>query len=140
MNVQAKIVITTVLGDSREVTRYYDNGFDCPYCNYPTQYPKTTCSNPGCEATPGWTVDGLTRVRAERAAEKEKQDRDERNRQWGMKYARERADAHTAWVKEQVDYAEKTGACLKCLFQPGWERVKFIHHRKQCPKESAWDV
>lgn len=64
MNVQAKIVITTALGDSRNVTRYYDNGFDCPFCNYPVQYPKIFCENPGCDANVFWKPEALQAERA----------------------------------------------------------------------------
>lgn len=134
------IVITTVLGDSREVTRYYDNGFDCPYCSYPVQYPKMVCENSSCEANIFWKPEVLREYRAKRAAEKERRDRDERNRQWSMAYSQERFDAHKKWEQEQISKAKEMGACLGCLFQPGWERVKFIRHRKRCPKEIVWDI
>ncbi len=111
-----KIVITTVLGDSREVTRYYDNGFDCPYCGYAVQYPTIICTNPACESARRWKPDELVRWRAEMVAEKEIKNQNERSRQWLKKDHQERAEAHTKWTREQIDFARKTGACLKCLF------------------------
>jgi hypothetical protein len=57
-NCMEKIFITTILGDTKEVTESFEDGsYTCPFCNYPT---KENCNNPACEASPHWTVETLT--------------------------------------------------------------------------------
>ena len=128
--------ITTVLGDSREAKRTYPDGsFDCPYCTYPIIAPVTQCSNPWCEAHPKLSAEALIAIRADKAAHAAEVSRWEAMNRIRIAAAAQRAEAHRQWEREQVAEAKRRGACLRCLFQSGWERVKFIRHRGRCPKQ-----
>jgi hypothetical protein len=53
------MIITTILGDSREVELIFDDGsYICPFCGYPT---KDNCNNPACQASRHWTKENLTK-------------------------------------------------------------------------------
>lgn len=128
--------VYTVLGDSKEVTRTWPDGsFECPWCMYPVPFPERTCRNPWCQAHPGWGKETLRKHRAE----VERKAREEKDREAHLKAVkeayRERAHLHLEWEQAQIAECSRRGTCRRCLFQPGWERVKFIKHKGTCPKE-----
>ena len=131
--------VSTVLGDIKPVTRTYGDGsIDCPWCSSAIIAPKTTCDNPGCDAYPGWAPEALRTRREKQAAELAERERDAKTRASVAEASRERAAEHRAWETAQVAKiaeAGKRGACLRCLFQSGWERAKFIKHRAECPRK-----
>ena len=128
--------VTTVLGDSLPVTRSWEDGsVECSWCHHPIGPELAACPNPWCDANPAWSAE---RLAARRAEEKEKRwEREEENRRAESVRAYFEASqaAHERWRERQTEEARRRGACLRCLFQPGWERVKFVRHRKGCPKE-----
>lgn len=127
--------VGTVLGDSRPVTRHWaDGSAQCPFCTSPIIYPKTSCENPWCDAHPSWTPAALATRREEQEAKERQTRRDEETRRSVREAARIRAEEHKKWEQEQIVECRRRGACERCLFQPGWERVKFIKHRGACPK------
>ena len=127
--------ISTVLGDSKHVTRSYPDGsVDCPYCSNAIHYPAFQCRNPYCDANPQWKPDALREHREKRAADKAQRDYDNESRRQGAEFARACIAEHVAWESAQIDEANRRGACVLCLFQPGWERVRFVVHRAGCPK------
>lgn len=127
--------ITTVLGDSRPVTKTYGDGsVDCPYCSNAILFPKATCDNPWCEAHPSYSPEALTQFRIKKKADAERRAEDEATRKSVLESAVLRNEEHVRWQSEQTAEAKRRGACLNCLFQAGWERVKFIRHRGVCPK------
>ncbi len=131
-------IVTTVLGDSRAATDFAADGdFMCPYCTSPIfrSRGQKACENPACDANPGYTPETLTRVRAKREAEEKERAEWRRNHTLAMERIQRENDARRAWEQEQVAEARKRGACLRCLFQPGYQCVKFIKHRGLCPKE-----
>jgi hypothetical protein len=129
--------VITVLGDSRPVTRTYGDGsVDCPYCVAAIIYPATECSNPACDSSKYWTPAALQERRDREAARLAEEARRKRDHAWAMQRAEEDRILHEQWRKDQVAEAIKRGACLLCLFLPGWDRVKFVKHRKPCPKRN----
>lgn len=130
--------VATVLGDTRQVVRWYPDGScDCPWCNHPVVAPATRCENPGCDAFPGWSPSALAEHRAKRTLAEAEEARRRRNHAMAMERIVEEREHHEAWQAEQVDEARRRGACVRCLFQSGHERAKFIRHRGTCPKEST---
>ncbi len=131
------MIVKTVLGDSKESTRTYGDGsVDCPWCSYPIVHPATTCANGWCEANPSWSPEALQAFRAKREAERKQKESDEARRRSISESTKQRHQEHEAWGRAQVEECRKRGACLACLFQPGWERVKFVKHRGPCPKSN----
>lgn len=131
----APLYITTVLGDSRPVQRFYEDGsFDCPWCGSAVVFPKRQCENPACDSCKYWTESALLERREREAARLAEEARRKRDHELTMERIKEEKARRLAWQKEQFAEAEKRGACLHCLFLPGWERVRFVKHRKTCPK------
>lgn len=127
-----RVKFRTVLGEERDAIRTYGDGsVDCPFCCTPQPGP---CENPYCDANPSWGVDALLAHQEKRAAEVSWWEADKRIRRVGLESSRNRAAEHEAWRERQLAEASRRGACLRCLFQAGWERVKFIRHRGECPK------
>lgn len=127
--------VTTVLGDSRPVTRTYGDGsVDCPWCSSPILVGLTECQNPACWAYPSWKPEALREHMAKVELQKAREARDEANRRAVHAAYVSRQAEHEVWEAEQIAEAKRRGACLRCLFQAGWERVKFVKHRKPCPK------
>mgnify|MGYP001576804977 FL=1 len=125
---------TNCLDEVRPVRRFYSAGeWDCPFCSNWSTGP--TCRNPYCYAYPGFPAEMARRRNAEVAARRKEEEDRRRNHEWAMQRSREDNERHTAWEQEQIAEAMRRGACVRCLFQPGWERVKFTRHRKPCPKE-----
>ena len=126
--------ITTVLGDSRPASRYYEDGsFDCPYCWAAVISPATTCPNPGCESSPYWTPEKLAASRAKDEAKRIEEAQRKRNHEWAMERIQEDKRTRAAWREEQIEIAKVKGTCLRCLID-NYDRVKFIKHRGICPK------
>jgi len=123
-----------VLGNEREITqRWADGSFACPFCTYPVT--GTHCCNPWCVANPTMSAATAAELYAERAKKAEAEERAKRDRESIAAFHREQRDAHAAWRAEQTAECERRGACVRCLFQPGWQRAKFVRHRGKCPKE-----
>lgn len=128
-------IIRTILGEERPATRFYGDGsFDCPWCNAPVITPRTTCENPGCESSPYWTAAALDAYRAKIRAEEEDRAYRVRSLAAADERLRREKEETAAWRSDCIVQARAKGACLDCLFQPGWRRVKFIRHRGPCPK------
>lgn len=126
----------TAAGDARPVTRAWPDGsVACPWCDYPHRPGRTACDNPWCESNPAWTRERLLAHRAEAAEARARKEREQRSRETAAQAARDRAREHQEWEVAQIQEARSRGACLRCLFQPGWERVKFVRHRGACPKD-----
>ena len=134
-------VVLDVLGRERVISRVYpDSSFDCPFCTSPVVAPATRDSNPWCSAS-RYAVSNLgsadafrVRIAADEARQREADDR-ARNHAAAMDRLREDHARHQAWEREQVAEARRRGACLRCLFVSGWERVRFTRHRGECPRE-----
>lgn len=125
--------VTSVLGKRRAVASRWPNGFyTCPFCCYPTTGP---CGNPACEGNPG--RDPADAARAEEEARTEAENRAQAARRTAALagYAQEAEAREEAWRWAQVEEARRRGACERCLFLPGWQRVRFVRHRGRCPKE-----
>lgn len=123
--------VTLVTGDSRPVTKTYDNGYDCPWCFYPVADDSPGCRNPGCVAGPYTSAEyvraTLARQAEESARRAEQQARTERSRQY---VADERAAREAQWVEVQAE-ADLRGACLECLRRSSWVagRPRYVRHR-----------
>mgnify|MGYP001608748924 CR=1 FL=1 len=128
------MLISTVTGESREAIRTYPDGsVDCPFCTYPIITP-STCQNPWCDANSSWTPDALIARQTKRREEAERITQETTLRKSVARAAKERHAEHQAWEVAQIAEARRRGACLHCLFAPGWERVRFVVHRQGCPK------
>ena len=108
--------VRTVLGDTRPVVRWYGDGSaNCPYCGY------------ALSAERGEIRDGADQRRAtlarERTAEAERAT-------WRTEYPTQRAAEHQAWLDATYAEARRRGACLACVIAPGWERARFVRHRR----------
>ena len=121
--------VSTVLGDSRPVVRYYGNGeFDCPYCGNSTDKPQ--CFNPWCDANPQYNPERLTQVRTERErvnAEKLAQENIQRAR---IAHAAEYQERQAQVRQETIDKARAEGYCVNCATR---YPQKLVKHRKECP-------
>lgn len=130
--------ITDCLGRTRSPDRVWPDGsYNCPFCSYAVAK-DTACGNPACFARGGELGPYPASVAREVLADLEKQ-AEEKNRQedlerWRKDYAAQRAAEETAWREQQIAEARRRGACLRCLFQAGHRRVKFIRHKTACPK------
>ena len=123
--------ITTVLGETRPIARTYGDGsVDCPFCTSPIVYPAIQCLNPWCDAYPAWTPDALKARQTKRQEEDERRAQESARRQSVAQAINERHAEHQAWESAQIAEAKRRGACLHCLFAPGWERVRFVKHRQ----------
>lgn len=128
--------VRTVLGEVRPVTRTYGDGsVDCPFCSNPIIFPETECSNPWCDAHPMMTADTLRARRAEIERKAAEAAQRKASHEAAMRRIAEARAAEQAWAAEQIEEAERRGACLVCLFQ-GFRRVKFVKHRGPCPKKA----
>src|SRR6266403_1345971 len=58
---------------------------------------------------------------------------------WRTAYAAERAGEHQAWLDATYAEARRRGACLACVIAPGWERARFVRHRRPdtCPERKS---
>ncbi len=131
-----RTTISTVLGDFRTVTKSWDDGsVQCPYCTYPIGPEEVSCPNPWCEAHTAWSPEALARHREEKVREHAARKAEEDRRESIKQAVADRNRVHAEWQAEQIAEAERRGACLTCLFQPGWERTKFVRHRGPCPKQ-----
>jgi len=127
--------IRTVLGDTRPVVRHYEDGsFECPWCCAAVIFPKRECENPACDSSKYWTPERLQERRDREAHRLEDEARRKRDHEAAMQRIAEDKALREIWQKEKVDECIRRGCCLLCLFQPGWDRVKFVKHRKPCPK------
>jgi len=124
--------MSTSLGDSRPVTRTYGDGsVDCPYCANPILFPGKDCRNPACDTNCGKeTLRARRAKQAERIAALEAIKRQAAAIREGDE---QRELAHENWREAQINEALERGACLRCLFQPGYKRVRFVRHRGDCP-------
>lgn len=130
--------VTTVLLDTRPATHFYGNGdYDCPFCTNAILRTEgqSTCQNPFCDANCLWEPAKLQAARDKRAVEQREREDRHRTINYRIQQAEADRERHEEWRKFQVAEAKRRGACLNCLFQSGWERVKFIKHRNLCPKE-----
>lgn len=125
--------VVNVLGECRPITRRYaDGSIECPFCCYPHNL--ESCPNPQCEANPRMPAAAITERREQARKQKEEAEQRRRNAEWQREYHRQNQAAAETWRAEQVEEANRRGACLRCLFQAGWQRVKFVRHRGACPK------
>jgi len=133
--------VIDVLGRSRLVRDTYPDGsFTCPFCDAAVIAPAERCENPGCSAStyaianPACAETFREKIAAEERRQAEEAER-RLNHERAMTRITEDNARHEAWRQEQIAEANRRGACLRCLFAPGWERVKFIRHRGGvCPK------
>ena len=128
--------IRTVLGDTRPVVRWYGDGStDCPYCGAALvadrgEIHDGACHNPWCDAHPGYPPERLAAEREKRAAREAERAAEAERARWRREYAAERAAAHQAWLDATYAEARRRGACLACVIAPGWERARFVRHRR----------
>lgn len=133
--------VTNVLGETLPVTHTFEDGsYSCPHCDYPivigsSNWIVGSCNNPVCSANPSTRAETVIRQR-ERAAQQERAKANAKSREESIRLTMAaRAADHKQWEQEQIAEARRKGCCLRCLFAPGWKRVKFIKHRTTCPKE-----
>jgi hypothetical protein len=128
--------VRTVLGDTRPVVRWYGDGSaNCPYCGYALSAERGeirdgACHNPWCDANPSYAAERLVSARAERAAREREQAAEAERMRWRREYAAHRATDHQAWLDATYAEARRRGACLACVIAPGWERARFVRHRR----------
>jgi hypothetical protein len=128
--------VRTVLGDTRPVVRWYGDGSaDCPYCATAQSVARNevrdgACQNPWCDAHPGYAAERLAAVREQRAAQERERAAEVERARWRREYAAERASEHQAWLDATYAEARRRGACLACVIGPGWERARFVRHRR----------
>ena len=121
--------VSTVLGDSRPVLRYYGTGeFDCPYCGTATNKPQ--CFNPWCDANPHYSPAKLIAEREKREAIEREKSKEESIRQFRINSAKEYDDRRNAARQETINKAKESGHCVTCAtrYPP-----KLVKHRKECP-------
>jgi len=135
------MTLIDVLGREREIAQTFPDGsFTCPFCAAAVITPAERCKNPGCPAStyaianPACAETFREKIAAE--ARRQAEERERRlNHERAMTRITEDNARHEAWRAEQIAEATRRGACLRCLFAPGWERVKFVRHRGGvCPK------
>jgi hypothetical protein len=135
-------VVRTVLGDERTATRIYGDGsIDCPFCSNAisaerdsTYLQDGTCPNPWCDANPSWQPHALQAHREKREREAQEVAARARNHRAAMERISREREEQQEWEAQKIEEAKQRGACLRCLFQPGYRAVKFVRHRKECPK------
>lgn len=128
--------LTNVLGETRPVTRRYEDGsFDCPFCPYAVIVPATTCTNPWCTACPTMPVEAARKIEADHAA-KLKAEADAKALRESIARTHALQAAERAKAKREAEAeAARRGACLACLWPRGeFSKPKFIVHRGRCPK------
>lgn len=140
------MIITDVLGRSKEAKEYPDTSYNCPFCmaavmaGSPAHIARA-CPNPGCFARGGVGMPAypLERARQEvQAAEQQKKNEEERaaNRKWANEYAdSRRRDEEERLQKIRVE-ALARGACPTCAIESGrfGRTPKYTKHKKTCPK------
>jgi len=137
--------VRTVLGDTHPVRRWYGDGSaDCPYCGTALASERGevaggTCCNPWCDAHAGHVPERLAAEREKRAADERERAAEAERARWRTEYAAERAADHQAWTEATYAEARRRGACLACVVAPGWERARFVRHRRpeNCPRRQA---
>jgi hypothetical protein len=137
--------VRTVLGDTRPAVRWYaDGSADCPYCGTPLASERGevaggTCCNPWCDAHPGYAPERLAAEREKRAAQARERAAEAERARWRTEYAAQRVAEHQAWLDATYAEARRRGACLACVIAPGWERARFVRHRRPgaCPRRQG---
>jgi len=129
--------ITNVLGESKTVTRRYEDGsFDCPFCHNAVITPGTECVNPWCEANRYMPIPHLLARREKEEAERKDKEQRERNHQWAMERRQQEIETENEIRREAIDRGKREGLCLDCMFKSPY-RITFVKHRKLCPKKVA---
>ena len=130
-----------VLNRERPITRTYPDGsFDCPFCAAAVITPNPRCENPWCPASaaamanPASAPAFQAKLDQEETRQRESSER-QRNHTLAMERIVEDHRRHEVWRQEQIAEATKRGACLRCLFAPGYQRVKLVRHRGACPRQ-----
>jgi hypothetical protein len=129
-------LVVDCLGNVLTVIQAYPDGsYNCPGCGYGVQTHEPHCQNPMCFTRPSYPPE---HARAAIAAELERK-----------RAEAERERAHAANMRAHEEYrrdrdvalaqalaeAKRKGACPTCAlysFRHGF--VKFIKHRKACPR------
>ena len=140
------MVITDVLGRSREAKEYPDTSYNCPFCMAAVMagspaHIAHACPNPGCYARGGAGMPPYPLLRAEaEIASSEQRKREEEERasraKFQLKYAEEsRRNEEERLQKIQVE-ALARGACPACAIESArWGRTpKYTKHKKACPR------
>ncbi len=128
--------VRTVLGDTRPIVRWCGDGSaDCPYCATAQSIERNevldgACRNPACDADPDYPAARLVAVREERAARERERAAELERARWRREYAVERASEHQVWLDATYAEARRRGACLAWVIAPGWERARFLRHRR----------
>src|SRR5437899_7336574 len=128
--------VRTVLGDTRPVVRWYGDGSaNCPYCGYALSAERGeirdgACRNPACDAHPDYPPERLAAQREKRAVQARERTAEAERARWRREYAAERAGEHQAWLDATYAEARRRAACLACVIAPGWERARFVRHRR----------
>ena len=121
--------VTTVLGDSRPVVRYYGTGeFDCPYCGNATNKPQ--CFNPWCDANPNYDPTKLLAVRTERERVNTEREREASIQRARISHAAEYQERQAQARQETISKAKEGGFCVSCATRTP---QKWVKHRKECP-------
>lgn len=144
---QPPAAVTTIDGETREVTRTWPDGsWSCPLCGAangpdirvgPWDGP---CANPACLVGGGGSAENVARVRLQRAQEAERASQ----RAWLHKLQEDeridRQESRQAAVDAFRDEAREHGYCLECWGRSTqwgmWlDRAKKVRHRapENCP-------
>jgi hypothetical protein len=147
------VIITDCLGREREVTRTWPDGsYNCPFCDYAVPAAglefdhgvkdlvpvHVGCQNPACFArvNPPYPADRAREDLRCHEAQLAEEVRRKREVEWVRQAQKQRTEEHAVWQASQRAECVTRGCCLNCLFQPGWQRVKFVKHRKVCPRQT----
>lgn len=123
--------VTLVTGDSRPVTKTYDNGYDCPWCFYPVEDDAPGCRNPACVASPHTSEEYVRATLARLAEEGARRAEQQASIEWSRQYVAEERAAREAQWAEVLTEAEIRGACPECLRGSSWQcgRPRYVRHR-----------
>lgn len=117
------MIITSLLGETREVEPYIDGSYTCPFCGGAVLGDWVGCRNPACDAGPGTVEAAQERkaTRERRAAEAAERER--ANEVWRatMDASREADRLRRIELREE---AEREGYCVKCILQNPAKRVR----------------
>lgn len=136
-----RCAVSNCLGQSKPIEHTYDDGsYNCPHCYGAVKGDWLGCRNPACFAR----VDDLGRLdypiaeaqkreAAAKAAAEEKASQ-RRLADWRQEYADTRRRERAERISEVIAEARRRGACERCVNVSDYGPVKYVVHRKACPK------
>lgn len=131
------MIVTDCLGRERSPEKVFPDGsYNCPFCCAAVLAAWDGCQNPACLArvSPPYPAARAISELAEQEKRQGEEDARVTNHRIWLEQQRADHEEKIAWESEQLAECDRRGACRRCLFPSGYRSVKFIRHRRACPR------